>query len=92
MATLSFTDRYFTPKRAIPRQIEIGTGMVVAGAVLGAWFLATETGFVSRDFLPSPGDVWASFVDKLSDGSLGKHIGASLTESYPRFFQSSASL
>lgn len=89
MATLSFADRYFTPKRAIPRRIEIGTGVVVAGVVLAAWFLATETGFVSRDFLPSPGDVWFSFLEKLGNGSLAKHVGVSLTEIYLGFFLSS---
>jgi len=88
MAKLSFTDRYFTPKRAIPRPVEISTGLVVAGAILFAWYLATATGFVSRDFVPAPGDVWASFVDKLGDGSLGKHVGVSLTEIYLGFFLS----
>ena len=90
MARLSFSDRYFTPKRAIPRPIEISTGFVVAGALIFAWYLATASGFVSRDFLPSPGDVWASFLDKLGDGSLKKHIGVSLTEIYLGFFLSSA--
>ena len=89
MAKLSFSDRYFTPKRAIPKPVEISTGLVVAAAILIGWYLATATGFVSRDFLPSPGDVWASFLDKLGDGSLKKHIGVSLTEIYLGFFLSS---
>jgi NitT/TauT family transport system permease protein len=89
MAKLSFTDRYFTPKRAIPKPVEISTGLVVAVAILIGWYLATATGFVSRDFLPSPHDVWVSFLDKLGDGSLKKHIGVSLTEIYLGFFLSS---
>lgn len=89
MAKLSFSDRYFTPKRAIPGSVEASTGLVVAGAIFLAWFLATSTGFVSRDFLPSPGDVWASLLDKLGDGSLKKHVGVSLTEIYLGFFLSS---
>lgn len=89
MATLSVLDRYFTPKRIIPRRIEIGTGILISGLVLFGWFLATYTGFVSADFLPSPGAVWQSFVDKLYDGSLKKHVGVSLKEIYLGFFLSS---
>lgn len=89
MAKLSFSDRYFTPKRAIPGSVEACAGLVVGGAIFLAWFLATSTGFVSRDFLPSPGDVWASLLDKLGDGSLKKHVGVSLTEIYLGFFLSS---
>ena len=61
----------------------------MAAAIMLAWYLATATGFASRDFLPSPGDVWASFLDKLGDGSLKKHIGVSLKEIYLGFFLSS---
>lgn len=89
MATLSLLDRYFTPKRIIPRSIEISTGLVVAGVVLVAWIVSTNLGWISPDFLPSPGDVWASFVQKVGDGSLTKHIGVSLTEIYLGFFLSS---
>lgn len=89
MATLSLFDRYFTPKRSVPRPIEISTGLVVAGGVLLAWFASTHFGWISPDFLPSPGDVWASFMKKLGNGSLQKHVGVSLTEIYLGFFLSS---
>lgn len=89
MATLSLFDRYFTPKRDVPRSVEISTGLVVAGCVLAAWFLTTRFGWISPDFLPSPGDVWESFMKKLGNGSLAKHIGVSLTEIYLGFFLSS---
>lgn len=89
MARLSFSDRYFTPKRPIPRHVEVSTGLVVAVAVLGGWFVVTATGLVSPDFLPSPGDVWASFVSKISDGSLKGHVAVSLQEIYLGFLLSS---
>lgn len=89
MATLSLFDRYFTPKRSVPRPVEISTGLIVAAVVLLAWFLTTRLGWISPDFLPSPGDVWASFVKKMSNGSLPTHVGVSLTEIYLGFFLSS---
>lgn len=89
MATMSFFDRYFTPKRAIPRRVELSTGVVISALVLLAWLTASATGLASPDFLPSPGDVWQSFAGKLTEGSLGKHIGVSLTEIYLGFFLSS---
>lgn len=89
MATLSFLDRYLTPKLAIPRKVELGSGIFVAGAILAMWFLASYTGYASKDFLPSPSDVWSSFVEKVSNGSLKKHIGVSLKEIYLGFFLSS---
>ena len=89
MATISILDRYVTPKRAIPRQIEVGIGLSVAALVFAAWFLATHTGYVSGDFLPSPGEVWQSFLKKINNGSLIKHVGVSLKEIYLGFFLSS---
>lgn len=89
MATLSVLDRYFTPKRIIPRKVEVGAGITISASILACWALATYSGFVSPDFLPSPTDVWLSFTEKLSNGSLAKHIGVSLTEIYLGFFLSS---
>lgn len=89
MASLSLSDRYFTPARSIPRKVELGAGLVVATSILLAWSLATYSGMISEDFLPSPGAVWDSFVKKLSNGSLQKHVGVSLIEIYLGFFLSS---
>ncbi len=89
MSTMSFLDRYLTPKLAIPRKTEFGAGILVSGTILACWAIATYTGFVTRDFLPAPSDVWNSFVEKVSNGSLQKHIGVSLTEIYLGFFLSS---
>lgn len=89
MVTRRFLDRYFTPKQAIPRNVELGTGAVVASSLFSIWLLVTYTGYVSADFLPSPSAVWESFVGKLSDGSLIKHVGVSLKEIYLGFLLSS---
>jgi NitT/TauT family transport system permease protein len=89
VATFTLFDRYFTPAKAIPRKVELGTGAVVALAILLAWSLASYSGFISEDFLPSPGAVWESFVKKLTNGSLQQHVGVSLVEIYLGFFLSS---
>lgn len=89
MATRSTLDRLFTPKKAIPRHIEISAGMLVSGGLLAAWCLLTYGGIVSDDFLPSPGKVWAAFIKVLMDGTLIKHTKVSLTEIYIGFALSS---
>lgn len=89
MATRSVLDRLFTPKKPIPKNVEISTGVLVGGGVLVAWCGVTYGGIVSEDFLPPPGQVWNSFVDILLDGTLIKHTKVSLTEIYLGFFLSS---
>ena len=89
MAKITLFDRYFTPAKTIPRKVELATGAVIALTILVAWGLVSYTGLISEDFLPSPGAVWDSFVKKLSNGSLQKHIGVSLVEIYLGFFLSS---
>jgi NitT/TauT family transport system permease protein len=89
MAKITLFDRYFTPAKTIPRKVELATGTVIALTILVAWGLVSYTGLISEDFLPSPGAVWDSFVKKLSNGSLQKHIGVSLVEIYLGFFLSS---
>lgn len=89
MSSRSLFDRFFTPNKPIPRNVELGTGMLVAGGILAAWCIATYGGFISEDFLPPPGDVWMAFVDVLYDGTLLKHTKVSLTEIYVGFFLSS---
>lgn len=82
-------DRLFTPKKSIPRNVEISVGAMVGGGLLVAWCLVTYGGIVSEDFLPPPGHVWAAFMDVLMDGSLLTHTRVSLTEIYVGFFLSS---
>ena len=79
----------FTPKKPIPRTIEVGTGLVAAGSLLLAWCLMTYGGLVRPDFLPRPDEVWTAFVAVVVDGSLLKHTRVSLTEIYVGFFLSS---
>lgn len=89
MAARSLLDRLLTPKRAIPKQIEISAGLVVALGILAAWCLLTYGGIVSPDFLPAPHQVVAAFLKTLSSGALWKHTKVSLTEIYAGFFFSS---
>jgi len=89
MSTMTLFDRLLTPAKPIPRKIEIGTGTVIALAILAAWSFLSYTGQIGEDFLPSPSGVWESFIEKLSNGSLQKHVGVSLVEIYLGFFLSS---
>ncbi len=83
------SDRLFTPKQAIPRRVELGTGLFVATGIFLAWCVLTYGGVVSGSFLPAPGEVWKAFVKHVSDGSLLKHTLVSLQEIYIGFFLSS---
>ncbi len=47
---------------------------------LTLWALITRNPRVPAFILPSPADVWASFVRKLMDGTLFLHIGVTLAE------------
>ena len=49
----------------------------VAGATL-LWAAFTAAGWVDRVLLPSPQDVLSSLVESVRDGSLARHVGASL--------------
>jgi NitT/TauT family transport system permease protein len=87
--TASMFDRLFTPKKSIPKAVEVTTGIVVAGGVLFAWSLLTFTGLVSESFLPNPLQVWSAFTEKVGNGSLAKHTLVSLQEIYLGFLLSS---
>ena len=81
--------RLFTPKKSIPRPIEIGVGTAVAGSVLLTWCLLSYLHLVSGAFLPRPDEVWTAFIKVASNGSLFEHMQVSLTEIYIGFFLSS---
>ena len=85
----STLSRLFTPKKPIPRNVEVGTGVVVASGLLAGWCILTYGGLVSTAFLPPPHEVWNAFVRVLTDGSLYKHTKVSLYEIYLGFFLSS---
>ncbi len=79
-----------TPKRSLPRILEVSVGTGVGAALFVAWCVATYGGFISQDFLPAPHLVVRAFFEKLADGSLLKHIGVSLLEIYTGFILASA--
>jgi len=89
MATATLMDRIFTPKRAISRKLEVGTGTIVGMTLLCLWGVLSYSGVVGRDFLPAPGQVWREFVDMSGDGTLLHHTGVSLKEIYLGFLLSS---
>lgn len=57
-------------------------GTATAVVLLGAWFVASDTGLASPLFLPSPVEVAQQFVDiwtlGYADGTLPQHIASSL--------------
>ena len=46
--------------------------------VLALWWLATSQGWISEFALPRPGEVFWSFVEMIRNGTLIKHLAASL--------------
>lgn len=81
--------KLFTPKRSLPRALEVSVGAGFGLALLLAWCLVTYGGVVSQNFLPAPHSVIQAFFDKLIDGSLLKHIRVSLVEIYIGFILAS---
>jgi ABC-type nitrate/sulfonate/bicarbonate transport system permease component len=59
------------------RQRALLAGASIAGAVL-IWALLTAAGWVDRVLLPSPLEVAKSLLESLRDGSLLRHVAASL--------------
>ncbi|HEY5982613.1 MAG TPA: ABC transporter permease [Anaerolineales bacterium] len=76
---MMMVDTPVSPSRAARRsQSLIGLGSLLAGLLV--WWLATRTRQLPAFILPSPGNVWARFVESLTDGSLAFHAGATLLE------------
>lgn len=70
--------RVLTPRKEIPRSIDIGAGVLVAGAILLFWCIITYGGLVDTTFCPPPDRVAAAFVKSLMDGSLLRNAWSSL--------------
>lgn len=68
----------FTPKQDIPVGIYLSAGIFTASMVLGGWCLLTYGGFIGRIFLPAPHHVAVAGYELIVDGSLFKHMAASL--------------
>ena len=60
-----------------PRRIPYVAAATFAG-VLALWWLATSAGWVSELSLPRPRDVFYAFSEMISNGTLFKHLAASL--------------
>lgn len=78
-----------TPKRSLPRALELSVSIIFAASLLLVWCFVTYGGVVSQTFLPAPHQVANAFVKKLVDGSLLKHISVSLVEIYTGFLLAS---
>jgi NitT/TauT family transport system permease protein len=59
------------PRRLVP--------VVVFVTVIGLWQLASWRGWLPALFMPSPWQIVGAFGDMIHNGTLGRHIGASLT-------------
>jgi NitT/TauT family transport system permease protein len=70
--------RVLTPRKEIPRSIDIGAGVIVAGAILLLWCILTYGGLVDTTFCPPPDRVAAAFFKSLADGSLLRNAWSSL--------------
>jgi NitT/TauT family transport system permease protein len=81
--------RVLTPRKEIPRSLDIGAGVVVAGAILLLWCVLTYGGLVDTNFCPPPDRVAAAFIRSLMDGTLLRNAWSSLVVINLGFFLSS---
>jgi NitT/TauT family transport system permease protein len=58
------------PRRLVP--------VAVFAVIIGAWQLASSLGWLPALFMPSPWQIVGAFGDMIDNGTLGKHVGASL--------------
>jgi NitT/TauT family transport system permease protein len=59
------------PRRWVP--------VLVFVVLIGVWQLASSRGWLPALFMPSPWQIVAAFGDMIDNGTLGKHVGASLS-------------
>jgi ABC-type nitrate/sulfonate/bicarbonate transport system permease component len=69
---IDFRGSGFSPRR-LPFVAPVTFGMLLI-----LWWLATSRGWVSAFALPPPGEVFWSFVEMIRNGTLIKHLAASL--------------
>ena len=72
------SETLFTPRLEIPGAVGMMAGVAGVGLVILVWVVLSFGGFADPTFFPSPTAVWTAFIEKASDGSLVKHIWASL--------------
>ncbi len=79
------TSRY----RVLGEGSTLAINIVTITALLGLWWTATHMGWVSRLFLPKPGQIWAAFVQavsgELDDATLWGHFVASMSRVFGAF-------
>lgn len=78
-----------TPRAEIPKTLYLGTGVAIWAAILALWSLLTYGGIIPSIFLPAPGEVLNAGFNLLSDGTLGRHIYASVEVIFLGFLISS---
>lgn len=74
----SWVQRCLTPKVDLPHSLTITAGAVCWMTVLGLWAILSYGGVVPNMFLPTPGDVISAGIRLSGDGTLGKHVLASV--------------
>ena len=67
---------------ARPRMWWLSVGSVAAMA--GGWWLLAASGRISRDMLPSPGDVWAAAADIAQNGYRGTTLSENILATFGR--------
>ncbi len=72
------TDRWLTPRGAIPAGGSL-TASTIGVLIIGlVWVVLSYGGLADPAFFPSPGAVLSAFWESLISGMLGKHVWASL--------------
>lgn len=74
----SWVQRCLTPKVDLPHALRLGTGTLCWLSMLGLWAVLSYGGLVPSMFLPTPGAVLGAAARLWSDGTLGKHVLASI--------------
>ena len=74
----SWLQRCLTPKVELPGKLVLGAGTLCWLLVFGLWAGFSYGGVVPSMFLPTPGDVLAAGTRLAGDGTLSKHVLASL--------------
>ncbi|MFG1294253.1 ABC transporter permease [Xanthobacter variabilis] len=90
MTHRSLLQACLTPRAAVPAALLTSITVAVWLVLLGAWCVLTYGGFMPAIFLPTPGAVLSAFFRMLSDGSLGRHVWASVEVVLIGFVVSSA--
>ena len=74
----SWAQHCLTPKVELPRKLVLGAGALCWLLVIGLWAGLSYGGVVPSMFLPTPGDVLDAASRLYNDGTLGKHVLASI--------------